>query len=128
MSTNPNARNPSVQVNEHSGFALELTAYVNEARGAMSVRAFHRRSSAGSLDHWAKILAGTKVMTTNDVKVAADVLGIDPYDLVEGARRLAGHNVTPFPNVGAHDEDYQQSEFPTTQPAAAETKRGPGDD
>lgn len=127
MSTTPGARKPSVQINEYSGFALELAAHLNDLRGSMSGREFSRRAAAGTHDHWSKILAGTKVMTTNDIQVAADVFGISAYEFVEGARRHAGHNVTQFPNVSGPQEDYEQTDFPDVLPAAAETKRDPGD-
>lgn len=110
MNTNPARRKPSVQVNEHSGFAMELRAYLNEARKGMTGRDFAKRAAAGTHDHWAKILAGTKVMTTNDIKVAAEVLGKDPYTFVEEAKKFARANVIPFPNVsGSTDDDFQQN-------------------
>lgn len=127
MSTS-NQRSPSVQITEHSTFALELTAYLNELRGDMSVRKLAAVAAAGGKSHWAQILAGAKVMTTNDIKVAADVFGMSPYEFVEQARRHAGHNVVQFPNVGAHAEDVEYSEYPDTMPAAAEEERKPGKD
>lgn len=100
MDTNPTRRQPSVQVNEHSGFALDLMRYLNELKGGMSGRAFAKQAAAGTHDHWAKILAGTKVMTTNDVKVAAEVFGLSPYEFVAGARDLASRNVGPLDDDG----------------------------
>lgn len=109
MNTTPARRKPSVQVNEHSGFAMELRAYLDHARKGMSGRDFAKKAAAGTHDHWAKILAGTKVMTTNDIKVAAEVLGQDPYTFVQEAKRFAGKNVIQFPNVGSStDDDFQQ--------------------
>jgi len=80
-----------VQVNEHSGFALELATYLRaELKDrALSGRQFADLAAAGTHDHWAKIIARTKVMTTNDVKVAADVLGMDPYTFVANSKTLA---------------------------------------
>lgn len=100
MATTPLRRQPSVQVNEHSGFALDLMRYLNELKGEMSGRAFAKAAATGTHDHWAKILAGTKVMTTNDVKVAADVLGITPYAFVAGAKEFAESNVGPLDDDG----------------------------
>lgn len=100
MDTTPTRRQPSVQVNEHSGFALDLMRYLNELKGEMSGRAFAKQAAAGTHDHWAKILAGSKVMTTNDVKVAAEVFGLSPYDFVAGARALAARNVSALDDDG----------------------------
>lgn len=100
MDTKPLRRQPSVQVNQHSGFALDLMRYLNELKGDMSGRAFSKLAAAGTHDHWAKIIAGTKVMTTNDVKVAADVFGMSPYEFVAGARELAKKNVGPLDDDG----------------------------
>lgn len=86
MSTNPNKRSPSVKPNEHSGFAFDLAQYLNHLRGEMSGREFARQAAAGTNSHWAAILAMSKVMTTNDIKVAADVFGISPYEFVAKAR------------------------------------------
>lgn len=109
MDTSPARRKPSVQVNEHSGFAMELRAYLDHARKGMSGRDFAKRAAAGTHDHWAKILAGTKVMTTNDIKVAADVIGQDPYTFVREAKKYAEANLIPFPTVGSPTEDdYEQ--------------------
>jgi hypothetical protein len=94
-----------VKPNEHSGFALELARYLNHLRGSMSGREFARLAASGSHDHWAQILAGNKVMTTNDIKVAAEVVGRDPYTFVAEARAFAHANVTPIRNVGVLDED-----------------------
>lgn len=103
MDTTPiRRRQPSVQVNEHSGFALELAAYLRaelKHRG-LSGRQFADLAAAGTHDHWAKIIARTKVMTTNDVKVAADALGMNPYAFVATARKLAD-----TPNVGGTFKD-----------------------
>lgn len=116
-----------MKVNAHSGFALELAAYLNKRKGAMSGREFSRRAAAGTHDHWAKILAGSKVMTTNDIKVAADVLGITPYEFVAEAREHARANVIPFPVVpGLTEDDFEQK--PTGEhrtPKRKVAKRGP---
>lgn len=104
MDTTPiRRRQPSVQVNEHSGFALELAAYLRaELKDrALSGRQFADLAAAGTHDHWAKIIARTKVMTTNDVKVAAEVLGMDPYTFVANSKVVATAQ-----NIGGrfHDE------------------------
>ena len=125
MTTKNPTRGTSVRVNEHSAFALELASYLNEVRGSMSGREFSRQVASGGHDHWAKILAGAKVMTANDIKVAAEVFGMNPYDFVEQARRHAGHNVARFPNVVPHAEDVERSEFPKGGRMAAETVRPP---
>ena len=98
MSTNPNKRNPSVKPNEHSGFAFDLAQYLNHLRQGMSGRELARRAAAGTHSHWAEILALAKVMTTNDVKVAADIFGLSPYEFVANARLHAA-------DVGAPGED-----------------------
>lgn len=130
MSTKKPGRGPSVKVTEHSTFALELAAYLNELRDGMSGREFQRHVAAGGHDHWAKILAGAKVMTTNDIKVAAEVFNMDPYEFVARAKKWGDDNrrapVTPIrPNVGPHEEDYGQSEYPDTGRVAAEEERTP---
>lgn len=123
MSTNASGtRKPSVQPNEHSWFALELAAYLNHLRGDMAGREFARRATAGTHDHWSRILAGKKIMTTNDVKVAAEVFGLNPYDFVRDARTFAARgNVVPFPSVGAPSDDaYEQ--LPTRDQRLPERK------
>lgn len=120
-------RNPSVQPNEHSGFARDLADYLASLldREGMSGRELTRRAATGSADHWAKIIRFEKVMTTNDIKVIADVFEMSAYEFVANARRT-GAAVTPI-NVGPHPEDYGQSDFPADLPAAAEEERKPGE-
>lgn len=89
MSTNATKRNPSVKPNEHSAFALELAQYLNALKGDMSGRELARKAAAGGHAHWAQILAGAKVMTTNDIKIAAEVFELDPYEFVSRAREHA---------------------------------------
>lgn len=92
----------------------------------MSGRELTRRAATGSPDHWAKIIRFEKVMTTNDVKVVADVFGMSAYDFVANARGGDDATITPI-NVGPHPEDYGQSEFPADLRSAAEEVRKPGE-
>lgn len=68
----------------------------------MSGRELARRAATNTHDHWAQILRGKKVMTTNDVKVAADVFELSPYDFVSGARLFAASRPG---DVGGREED-----------------------
>lgn len=119
-------RNPSVQPNEHSGFALDLAKYLGSLldREGMSGRELTRRAAIGSHDHWAKIIRFEKVMTTNDIKVIADVFGMSAYEFVANARGGDGATITHL-NVGPHPEDYGQSVYPRGHKEAAETERVP---
>lgn len=131
MSTNANKRGASVKVNEHSTFALQLAAYLKQLlkERKMSGRALAREAATNGHAHWADIIAGVKVMTTNDIKVASDVFAMSPYEFVANARKhseKSPDNVTPMRRVGGvTEDDYEQAS--TDQQALPEkrvAKRG----
>lgn len=79
--------------------------------------------------YWAKILANTQAMTTQDIATLAKYFNMTPYALIEMARAwdTAGQPSLGFmPGVGTHDEDYEISADPGAgYRQAAETPREP---
>lgn len=116
-----------------TAFARDLLDYLSVLRGKTSVRAIARLGPDRGVTWWAEVFRGAKILTTNDVQMIADMLGVSAYDFVRNARRLSRgepYDVYSF-DVGPSAEDYEISEAPDESlPAAAErfTRKGERDE
>lgn len=112
-------------------FAADLNAYFQYVVGQHTKAKDGRwladvSGGARGKGYWAGLLAGTRAMNTNDIDVIGRIFQVSPFDFIRYAKLHAEGKPTPLLHVGAHDEDYERSEYPGDHlPQAAETERTP---
>jgi hypothetical protein len=122
-------RKPTVG-GEHSEFAEDITAYLVAIKGDQSVRSVAADHPVKGLTWWSTIFNGRNALTTDDIAMVANLLGVNPYDFVREAREFKRTGMRPLRtfNVGTPDEAYELSEFPAHLADVAEEERRPDED
>lgn len=84
-----------------SAFASDLHQYlmhIYTASGLTAREASDRTGGQRGKSWWGDLVKGTKILTTNDIQMIADMLGMTPYQFVRNAKDYAQ-------NVGGSEED-----------------------